>query len=168
MTTGLLPPEPRPGDSWGTLRAIFVAFGAGLVIVGVVVVLLTSVDDKSSGVDPGAASTLVGGAGALSAIASAGAGQPLTWATPRDLARSYRSRLFLRLGVAQAATAVGFYAVLLSGSPVPYVVGAVWAAVAGTRLAPTRANLARVQNELDHQGCPYRLVDVLQGRGITL
>src|SRR5690606_37109302 len=132
-------------DSWGTLRAIFIAFGAGLVIVGVVVVLLTSVNDRSSGVDPGAASAVVGGAGALCAIASARAGQPLTWTTPRDLARSYRSRLFLRLGVAQAATVVGFYAVLLSGSPVPYFVGAAWTAVSCTRLAPSRANLARVQ-----------------------
>ena len=92
--------------------------------------------------------------------------RPLDCSTPAALAGSYRTRFFVRLALGEASALIGFVALFVVDSPVPYFVGAVFTAIAFARLAPTRAHLAADQAALRRRGCNLDLVATLSGRGV--
>ena len=157
-----------PGRSAGpdgllVLRTLFGSFVSAIVLIGVVVLILTS--DEGFGGDlagvPAAAITAV--VGILLQVVGGVVERPLTCTDAVGLAASYRNRFFLRLAFAESAALVGFVLVVLSGNPAVYLVGAAVTAYGFARLAPTGDHLERDQEVLRDGGCGLSLEAALRG-----
>jgi hypothetical protein len=99
--------------------------------------------------------------GVLSLVVSRLFERPLDCSDEAALLVGYRTRFFLRVAVAEAPALVGFVGSFLSGEAWMYPLGALFAAVGFVRLAPTRRNLERDQEELNQRGCGLSLTNLL-------
>jgi hypothetical protein len=160
-----IPSAVRHREQNGLLgfRMVFLAFSSSLVGVGFVALFLAAGPGSENDLDVTTTTVGVAVAGAILVALSRNLGPALSCDSPLALASSYRSRFFLRLGLANAAALVGFVGVVLAGSAMPYAAGLAWAVVGFVRVAPTASRLERCQAELALRGCPHRLVDALQG-----
>jgi len=89
--------------------------------------------------------------------------RPLDCSTGPALARSWRTRLMVRLALAEAPALVGFAAAFLTGSPSPFYLGGVAALLAFARAAPTARHLADDQAAIDARGSSLTVVAALNG-----
>lgn len=141
---------------------LFTSFALSLVLIGVVVIALAG--SGTAEPDGLAASVVAAGIiayGSLSLFALRLIERPLDCSDETALVSSYRTRLFLRLAFANAAALLGFVGFFLSGEAWMYPLGASFTAVGYVRLAPSRRNLERDQEELNQQGCLLSLTDLL-------
>lgn len=149
------------GGGLTVLRSVFVSFSVAVVIVGVAAFVVASGFEEST--SPFTASVLVIALGLLALGLGRLLDKPLDCTSDETLANGYRQRFFLRLATSEAAALVGFVAVVLTGHPWLYLVGAAITAVGFTRAAPTAANLATDQEALQVNGCGRSLVAALEG-----
>lgn len=160
----------RSGDTntLQVLRLLFTSFAMSLVLIGVVVIALTG--SGTAEPDRPAASVVAAGVvayGVLSLFAPRVIERPLDCTDETALLSGYRTRLFLRIAFAHAAALVGFVGFSLSGEAWMYPLGASFTVVGYVRLAPSRRNLERDQEELNQQGCVLSLTDLLVTRRIA-
>jgi hypothetical protein len=151
----------RGRDGLVVLRQTFVTFSIALVLFGVVPPL---VQQSGESVMPWLlilGVLVVVGLGAARVVE-----KPLDCATDALLAASYRTRLFVRIAFGEGIALFGFVAVF-QGAPLwLYYAGAAVSLIwFWTRAAPTRAALARDQQELNASGCSRSLVAALRGPG---
>jgi len=152
------------GDPLIVTRHLFLRFCSAIVLIGVVVLLLGTDPSSDGAVDLGPALAILGAIGVALVVAAEVVGRrPLDCTSPRTLAGSFRTRFFVRLALGEAAALIGFVALFVVDSPVPYFVGAVFTAVVFARLVPTRAHLAADQLRLRARGCTLDLVAALRG-----
>ena len=143
------------------LRLLFTSFAMALFFIGVVVVVLSSGTSAAEATSVGPIATSVVGCGMFSLFIPRFVERPLDCSSPQALVVSYRTRFFLRIAFADAAALVGFVGFFLADAWWLYPLGVAFALVGFARLAPTRANLARDQEELNLAGCGHSLVHVL-------
>jgi cbb3-type cytochrome oxidase subunit 3 len=160
----------RSGDAnvLQLLRLLFTSFAMSLVLIGVVVIALA--DSEPAEADRPAASVVAAGVvayGALSLFAPRLIERPLDCSDETALVSGYRTRLFLRIAFANAAALIGFVGFFLSGAAWMYPLGAIFAVMGYVRLAPSRRNLERDQEELNQQGCGLSLTGLLVARRIA-
>lgn len=144
-----------------TLRMVFTSFATAILMIGVVVAFLASGGGTGSGLSPVVVAAGVAGFGLVSLVAPRLLQKPLDCASRDALVGSYRTRFFVRLAMAQAASLVGFVGFLLSGRWWTYPLGATFSVIGFLRLAPNSANLRRDQEELSTAGCALSLADAL-------
>lgn len=146
----------RGGDGLVALRALFVAFVTPMVWFGVVVLLVVEEDDEPVPVWP-----VVGGLvlmGVLAAVASSRV-LPLRCGA---LVSSYRTRLFVRLAMAEATALAGVVATFVTGHGWLYLVGLAASAPVYRRAAPSRPNLVHDQAQLQESACGRDLTAALR------
>jgi hypothetical protein len=166
----VLPADDLGGGSWfragsllGTFRLMFVAVVGVLVLVGNAVLLIWYVADASP--EPNRLATAgVVLAGLVSLALPRLLDPGLDCSSDDALVASFRTWFLVRIGVAESASLVGFAAFLATGEPWHYPLGAAFTAVGLVRLAPTDANLARLDERLRLEGCPVSLAEVLAAR----
>ena len=151
-------------DGLMALRLIYFAVVQTTVLLGVVVAVMSFAGAYGHG--PVSLWVGAGGVvamGVLTAIASAVAPPALDCRTPARLAATYRTRLIIRLALAEAPMLAGFVAALVTANPFVYLVGTPFAVPAFSRAAPSHANLEREQDDLILQGCGISLSEALRG-----
>jgi hypothetical protein len=150
------------GNTLQVLRLVFTTFVMSYVLFGVVVVLVAG--GESAEADRRPASAVAAGVvavGVLSLVAPRLIERPLNCSDESALVSSYRTRLFVRMAFAGAAALAGFAGSFVSGEAWMYALGAAFAAVGYIRLAPSRRNLERDQEDLNQRGCVLSLTDLL-------
>ena len=163
-------PSDDLGSSWfradsllGTFRIMFLAVVGVLVLVGNAVLLIWYVADAAP--EP---NRLVTAGVVLAGLASLGLPRLLDpgvdCSSDDALVASFRTRFVVRIAIAESAALVGFASFLATGEPWHYPLGAAFTAIGLARVAPTDANLARLEERLRLDGCPVSLVDVLTSR----
>lgn len=161
----LLPLTARKAgnDPLVMLRSLFLSFSATLVLIGVVVVVL----DNGAPEDAGGMPTAVGAA-MVCLVGVAGwlgvrlVERPLDCSGDVALHRSYRTRFFFRLALAESAALTGFVAFFVTGDLAMYPLGLAFTAVGFVGLAPTAGNLGRDQQDLTTAGCARSLIAALR------
>ena len=144
------------------LRSLFLTFAVAQLLIGVVVLVLHSgADDRDASIDAGVAVAGVAAIGLVLVVVSWALLRRLPCGDVGQLVGAYRTRFFLRIAFAEMSTLLGFTATFLADSPLPYFAGLLPAAIGFARLAPTRANLQREDDELLAQGCPHSLYRTL-------
>ena len=143
------------------LRQLFTAFATALVLIGLVVLLLSSGNSSENAMSPGIVAAGVAGYGVVSVFIPRLVERPLDCTDAGALLVSYRTRFFLRIAFADAAALVGFVGFFLADSWWLYPLGAAFALAGFVRLAPTRGNLQRDQDALNLSGCGQSLLHVL-------
>lgn len=144
------------------LRALFAAVVAAVVAIGVAVAILGDMkegDDEPTGV----ALAIVAGVGCLTLLLRRVVSRPLDPSSPASLAASYRTRLILRLAVAESAALIAFAIGMSLGPWWVYYLGAAFAFVGMAMAAPTQRNLGRDQDALSLAGHELSLLDALSG-----
>jgi hypothetical protein len=154
----------RTSDGLVLTRQLFVAFSGSLVWVGVILLLLDLGGSNDGSIEVSTATVVVGLSG-IAALAAAVrlSSRPLNCTSPTTLVGSYRSRFFLRLAFSEFSMLLGFVLVFIAANPLPYFVGATFTALGFAWLAPTKAKLARDQEQLVTAGCGIDLVSALRG-----
>lgn len=152
-------------DGLTLLRALFLTFVAGFVLVGVVVAVLVNlstfaVSQRGVPVPPFAGVVVVFGVGAL--VAGARLSRPMSASTAPGLAGAYRTRFFLRVAFAEAPALAGFAGFVSTGRWWLYPLGAAFTSIGFVRVAPTAANLARDQEMLDADDSALSLIAALE------
>ena len=143
-------------------RRVFLSFVVALVLIGVVVVVLSS----TRALDRPALPIAVV-AGAIIALGAAGLAAPGVVQRPLDcsddarLAASYRTRFFVRVASSEVASLAGFAGFVLTNAWWLYALGAAFTATGYYRLAPTAANLAKDQRLLGDASCSRSLISAL-------
>jgi hypothetical protein len=155
--------EPA-GNKLVGMRALYLRFVASPLLFGVVLAILAGSSDRSDGsVDGAIVAAAVVAIGVATLVLARAMERGLDCATDDALARSYRTRFFLRLAFAQTASLAGFVGFFLVGHELwAYVLGALLAVPTSWRAAPTAAHLARDQAILSAGGCGRSLVKALQ------
>jgi hypothetical protein len=143
-----------------TLRSAFLSFCAALVMFGVVLAFIVE-DVADPWAEPEVVAAGVAALGFALVLASWRIARLTCQADAGAMVAAYRTRFFLRIAFAESAALVGFVQVFLVGSLLPYLAGLVPAAVGFARLAPTRGNLERDDDDLRTEGCPHSIHDLL-------
>ncbi|MFP5319228.1 MAG: hypothetical protein ACLGI2_13180 [Acidimicrobiia bacterium] len=150
-------------DGLITLRLIYLSFVVALVAIGAVVVILEANAALGTTVEEGPVAAAVVAVGVGSVLAGLLVRRPLPCGSASELAGGYRVRFFLRIAFAEVAALAGFVGFVLTAAGWLYPLGAAFAAIGFTRLAPTARHLQRDQEELRAGGCPEPLVPALRG-----
>jgi hypothetical protein len=153
----------QTSDGLVLTRQLFVAFSSSLVWVGVFLLLFDLGGSNDGSIEVSTAIVVVGLSGIAALVAARAISRPLNCTSPSTLVGSYRSRFFLRLAFSEFSMLLGFVLVFFSANPLPYFVGAACTALGFAWLAPTKANLARDQEQLVTAGCGIDLVSALRG-----
>ncbi len=149
------------GDPLQNLRNIFSSFCAAVVVMGVVVLILGDLDPAQAD-RPGLSVPVVVIGSAVALVLQRLLPRPLDGSGPETLAASYRSRLFLRIALAETCALIGFVSFVAFGPPWVYAIGLVGALVGLRFAAPTRANLRADQDALGLAGSSVSLVASLR------
>jgi hypothetical protein len=160
LIPGLLQRRIRQGAGDGLLlmRQVMESFSASLVLLGVVLVFIKT---KSGSALPWIAILAV--IAVASIVITRSVERPLDCASLITLARSYRTRFFLRIAFAQCVALFGFVFAFIGGPKWVYDAGAVFSLVRfWTDIAPTRSALADEQRKLEARGCALSLVAALR------
>jgi hypothetical protein len=153
------------------LRMLFFAFSLAVVLISFVVVpvLAAGMDsDPEDGLDPTVLAAGVFVLGVVMYVVARLVSRPDRFRACRsstEVLGMFRVQFILQLALAETSMLVGLVAFFLTGSVVPYVVGAAWTALGFLRIAPTQRRLQHLQDEIALQGCQYQLLDVLQSPG---
>jgi len=151
----------RSSDGLLLLRKVFVSMAAGLLAIGLVVVVVELTGGLERSMDDGPVTLAVAGFGLASFVG--GALRPrLDCADGAQLAKSYAQRFFLRVAVAEAAALIGFVGFVLTTSGWLYFLGALFSAVGFARAAPTARHLAQDEQRLAASGCARSVVAALR------
>lgn len=163
LVPGLAQRQPVD-DGLVALRVSWVSFAATVAVLGLVAAGV-AVAGLGVGTPAGPAAAGLAILGAASLAAPSLLGHPLDCASDASLAHSYRARFHLHLALAGAPSLAAFAAVLLTGSWLPYPVGAIFAGLGLWRLTPSAARLAVQQANLATSGCNRSLVACLRADG---
>jgi hypothetical protein len=144
-----------------TMRVVFAAFVASVAVLGVVVVVLAAAGDVPGTVPVGIALVVVAAVGFVAPPLARIATPDPDCTTVASLRRTYSSRFFLRLALADAPAVAGLGGFLLSAQPFVYAVGLGFTVLELGRLAPTRGRLEDEGTELAHRGCMHPLLQAL-------
>ncbi len=151
----------RPDGLIG-LRLLFVAYCAGLLVVGVVVGLLADTATDRDDYSPWVAALVVALAGVAGLAYVRFVPVRLDCADELALARSWRSRYVARLTGTTVPAFAGFVAFVLAGVPALYPLGLAFSAVGLAVSGPFHATLVRDQERLALDGCAISLVPALR------
>jgi hypothetical protein len=161
---GLSGRRPSGGvDGLVALRSLVLTFVLAVSMIGVVVAVLDRYGRLPAQLEAIPVAGAVVACGVLAQLAGAFVERPLDGSTAAALAAAYRTRFFVRVGLAESAALLGFVGFILTGAPAVYLAGSVMTLVGFTRLAPTRARLAADQQRLSSTGSAIRLVAALRG-----
>jgi len=135
---------------------LVIIFTAGLAMT----ILL--VDDDPDG-NVLVASVIVVAVGAFAAVGlSLVDRRPLGCTDAKMLSEQFRSRFFLRIGIAELAPLAGFFATVTVLSPWPYLVGVVCVVPSALRIVPLSSLVERDQEALHRSGCATPLAPALR------
>jgi hypothetical protein len=149
-------------DQLIALRTMTVVFVTGMFIFGIATVLI--VPTSAPPMDRSLAFAVVCGMGGVSLAGTEAVGRRrLDCSSGSALLASYRYRFFVRAAFAEAAAIGGLVMTNLSSYQSCYFLGAGFAIVGFTRLAPSARNIHEDQNSLLSTGCPLSLLAVLRG-----
>jgi hypothetical protein len=144
---------------------LFLAFSLGIAMISFVVVpVLAAGTDSDDKVDPAVPAAVVFVIGLALHLVGQQFTRPERFSacgSPAELVGMFRTQFMLRIAFAETSALCGFVGFIVTGSVIPYAVGAAWTLVGFLRIAPTRRRLERLQDELALQGCPYQLLDAL-------
>jgi hypothetical protein len=143
------------------LRGVFVSFCAGVVLVGVVVLVLGDLDPKQPD-RPTLAVSIVVGVSAICLALQRFVPKPLDCTNAASLAPTYRTRFFLLIAFAETCSLVAFAVYVALGPGWVYFFGLAFTLFGFTRAAPTRSRLRADQDALANRGCTLSLVAALQ------
>ena len=108
------------------------------------------------------ASAIVVAVGAVAAMALRLVDRrPLGCTDAKMLSEQFRSRFFLRIGIAELAPLAGFFATVTVLSPWPYLVGVVCVVPSALRIVPLNRLVERDQEALHQAGCATPLASAL-------
>jgi hypothetical protein len=145
---------------------LFFAFSLAIAMISFVVVPILAVGtDSEDRPDPAVPTVAVFVIGLLLFLAGRMVSRPdrfRTCSSPAQLVAMFRTQFILRITLAEASTLLGFVAFIVTGSVIPYAVGAAWTVIGFLRLAPTRPHLLRLQDDLALQGCRHQLLAALE------
>ncbi|MCB0959029.1 MAG: hypothetical protein KDB04_05850 [Acidimicrobiales bacterium] len=145
------------------LRILSVSFAAGLLLIAVVTLFVTS-GGSGEGAIPTAPASV--GAGLL-AVAGVAVGRTwratLTCGPADEVVSAFRVRFLLRLALCEGPAMVGFVLAILTGSPLPYLAALPIALVGIALDAPTATRLRAEDERLALAGCGTSLHDALVG-----
>jgi hypothetical protein len=144
-----------------TMRVVFAAFVASVAVLGVVVVVLAAAGGVSGSLSVVVAVVVVAAVGLVTPPVARTATPDPDCSTVASLRRTYSSRFFLRLALADAPAVAGLVGFLLSGVPFVYAVGLGFTVLELGRLAPTRRRLEDEEAELARRGCLHPLLQAL-------
>jgi len=150
-------------DSLQLLRSIFVAFCAGVVLIGVVVLILGDIDPEQPD-RPALSVPIAVGVSVVCLALQRIVPRPLDCSTPATLAATYRRRFLLRIAFAEACSLVAFALYISIGPGWVYAVGLAFTLVGFAVAAPTRARLRADQDALGFRGCTSSLVAALRAQ----
>lgn len=155
----------RQSDNAATiLSGLWIISGAmvgGLAAFSVVVVVVPFENDEANSVSLMVVAVVFVAAAAIQ-LAFARFERPLDCSTPEALAGSYRTRLVLRLALAQIA---GLFGVAVYVTGVPWWTLALGLLISGLgflRAAPTNGSIEADQQRLQARGCPHLLSEALR------
>lgn len=149
------------GDGLTALRVLFVTYALSLGLVGIVVGFLADGGTRAS-MSGQSGALLVSTGGALTVLLARVVPRSLDCRSDASLAASYRSRLLVRLGLANGAALCGFVVFFLTANPAMYPLALAFSAVGYVSLAPTAAHLDAAQQELLLSGCGRSLVHAVR------
>jgi hypothetical protein len=147
-------------DALGAMRSLFLTFCAGIVLIGVVVVILGDLTDGHE--RPGVSIPIVVVVGVLLLVAQRLLPTKLDCTSDLTLVGTYRTRFFLRIALSESAALVAFALDIALGPWWVYFVGLAFALAGFAMMAPTRAHLASDQDSLSLGGCQRSLVAALR------
>jgi F0F1-type ATP synthase membrane subunit c/vacuolar-type H+-ATPase subunit K len=151
----------QSSDPLVTLRYLIATFAWAILLIGVVVAIL---GDMTSVVvfSPGLSIAVVVAIGLASLAAQKFAQPTLDCTSVKALAESYRKRFFLRVALSEAVALLSFVLGIVRGPWWIFYIGAALTLVLFWRLAPTRSNLRRDQDQLELSGCNLSLTAALR------
>jgi hypothetical protein len=88
--------------------------------------------------------------------------RPLGCTDAKVLSEQFRSRFFLRIGIAELAPLAGFFATVTVLSPWPYLAGVICVVPSALRIVPLARLVERDQEALHQAGCATPLAPALQ------
>ena len=143
------------------MRAAFVAFGGGLVVVALMVPVVGG--GRGHSVSPGVAAAGVAGYGIYTVIVTKLVVERKSLgAIPAELiGAQYMTRYFVCIAFAMSVPFVGFIAMALAGEPLPLAVGYLFGVPMLLRAAPTRRRIATDDAKRRAQGGDGSLSDAL-------
>ena len=142
------------------LRLVLLTFVAAIFSIGVVAFFLGNMSEGAE--STGLSVAIVVAVGCTSLLAQRVVPRPLDCTSLESLASSYRTRFFLRLAISEAAALAGFCLDVALGPWWVYFVGAGFALIGFSQLAPTVRHLIQDQDSLSLNGCPRSLVEALR------
>lgn len=143
------------------LRALFLAFVAGLGVFVVIRVLIGSGDGD---LQPGTAwAVLIVIAALQTSLVAAHRRRPLIGEEPEDFAAAYRTSVILRLAYAESVALTGFVLSFLTGDPFTFYAGLALSVPAYLLAAPTGGDVARHQEQIADSGFGVDLMAALLG-----
>jgi hypothetical protein len=142
------------------LRLVFLTLVAAIFTIGVVAFFLGNMNERSD--STGLSVAIVVAVGSASLLAQRVLPRPLDCTSVESLASSYRTRFFLRVAISEAAALAGFCLDIALGPWWIYFIGAGFALIGFSQLAPTVRHLAQDQDSLSLQGCTRSLVEALR------
>lgn len=143
------------------MRAIYLAFIAGLGVFVVVRLLIGSRDgDLQSGT---ALAVLIVIAALQTSLVAAQRRRPLIGEEPEDFAAAYRTSVILRLACSESIALTGFVLSFLTGDPVTFYAGLALSVPAYLLAAPTGGDVARHQEQIAGSGVGVDLMAALLG-----
>lgn len=154
------------GSALLVMRALWIAFTTAIVLIGVVVILV-STELPGGGIDGRFTTAVVVALGVL-AQAVAGAVLPaIAGMKAGDVRRTAQRAFFIRVLLAEPAALFGFLGFALSGNPAVYLAGAVVSFAGMVDAMPGERWLASGQAQLVESGSSVDLLDALLRGGVT-
>jgi hypothetical protein len=154
------PARFKNGSALVTTRMLFASFAWAIVAFGIVLAFLDL--GSADALDPGVGVAIVVGVGVVSLVA--GRFLPgLDGSSLGRLGQTYRTRLFTGLAIGEAVALIGFVLAFLAGTILTYLVALPFTAIGFARVAPTRSNIERDEQELQALGAAASLQQVLLG-----
>lgn len=152
-------------DGVSLMRAFFLSFIVGGVLVGAAVVVLEFYGELvgTTSQFPVAVGVVVWGL--VGFAVPTVLDRPLSCEGDAELAKSYVQRFFLHIAFAESAALAGFLGFIFTGAGWLYPLGAVFTAIGFSRMAPTATKLEHAQAELHGAGCHRSLLAALQQHG---
>ena len=133
-----------------------------ILLSGALILILVLVGDESDG-NVLVASAIVVVVGAVAAISMRLVDQRALGCTDaKVLSEQFRSRFFLRIGIAELAPLAGFFATVTVLSPWPYLIGVVCTLPSVLRIVPLARLVERDQEALHRAGCATPLAPALR------
>lgn len=154
------------GSSLLVMRALWIAFTTAILLMGVVVVLV-STELPSGGIDGRFAAAFVVGLGVLAQVVAGAAVPAIGGRTADDVGRTAQRAFFIRVLLAEPAALLGFLGFALSGNPAVYLAGAVVSFAGMVDAMPGERWLARGQVQLTESGSSVQLLDALVRGGVS-